>query len=157
MLPYMTQSSPTFAMFVVFQFYLRRFHTLLTDVLVQMPLKVKELRNRADDAARNKMMHEQEGIQFNVPLQVINFSYTLPSSFFKKCIFSTQGQHFEQLMCCLSKLYDSCAGSHRDLVLDFWCPVETSTNMSSVGDMIQFVIDQFNIENPADQFRLYEK
>ena len=29
--------------------------------------------------------------------------------------------------------------------------------MSSVGDMIQFVIDQFNIENPADQFRLYEK
>ena len=29
------------------EFYLRRFHALLTDVLVQMPLKVKELRNRA--------------------------------------------------------------------------------------------------------------
>ena len=53
-----------------FQFYLRRFHGLVTDVLVQMPLKVKELRNRADDAARNKLMHEQEGVQFNVPLQV---------------------------------------------------------------------------------------
>ena len=42
-----------------------------------MPLKIKELRNRADDAARNKMMHEQEGIQYNIP---------------------PAGQHFQQLL-----------------------------------------------------------
>ena len=58
----------------------------------------------------------------------------IESSFLKNVFFLTQGQHFEQLMCCLSKLYDSCAGSHLDLVLDFWCPVETGANMSSVGD-----------------------
>ena len=73
------------------EFYLRRFHALLTDVLVQMPLKVKELRNRADDAARNKLMHEQEGIQFNVPLQ---------------------GQHFEQLMCSVAQLYSPVISTH---------------------------------------------
>ena len=73
------------------EFYLRRFHALLTDVLVQMPLKVKELRNRADDAARNKLMHEQEGIQFNVPLQ---------------------GQHFEQLMCSVAQLYSPTTSTH---------------------------------------------
>ena len=73
------------------EFYLRRFHALLTDVLVQMPLKVKELRNRADDAARNKLMHEQEGIQFNVPLQ---------------------GQHFEQLMCSVAQLYSPATSTH---------------------------------------------
>ena len=34
------------------EFYMRRFHQLVTDFIVLMPLKVKELRNRADDAAR---------------------------------------------------------------------------------------------------------
>ena len=37
------------------EFYLRRLHQMLTDFVVLMPLKVKELRNRADDAARNNM------------------------------------------------------------------------------------------------------
>ena len=90
------------------EFYLRRMHQLLTDVIVSMPLKVKELRNRADDAARNKLMHEQEGIQFNVPLQ---------------------GQHFEQLLCSIAKLYNDIEDpTHLDLLLDFWCPIETSAS-----------------------------
>jgi len=89
------------------EFYLRRMHQLLTDLIVYMPLKVKELRNRADDAARNKLMHEQEGIQFNVPLQ---------------------GQHFGQLLSSVAKLYNDIEdGSHLELVLDYWCPIETST------------------------------
>ena len=41
------------------EFYQRRLHALITDFIVLMPLKVKELRNRADDAARNSLMHEQ--------------------------------------------------------------------------------------------------
>ena len=96
------------------EFYLRRFHALLTDVLVQMPLKVKELRNRADDAARNKLMHEQEGIQFNVPLQ---------------------GQHFEQLMCSVAQLYSPATSTHSQVwstksqfVFSFLFIVSSSTN-----------------------------
>ena len=55
---------------------------------------------RADEAARNKLMHEQEGIQFTVPLA---------------------GQHFENLLAALAGLYknDNCG-----LILDFWCPTE---------------------------------
>ena len=68
------------------EFYLRRLHAVLTDFLALMPLKVKELRNRADDAARNQLMHEQEGIQYSVPLQ---------------------GQHFSQLLASLASLYRS--------------------------------------------------
>jgi len=37
----------------VFQeFHVRRLHCLLTDFIVLMPLKLKELRNRADETAR---------------------------------------------------------------------------------------------------------
>ena len=80
------------------EFYVRRIHQLLTDLIVLMPLKVKELRNRADEAARNKLMHEQEGVQFTVPLQ---------------------GQHFESLLTALSALYSN---DSYGLILDFWCP-----------------------------------
>ena len=47
---------------------------------------MKELRNRADDAARNKMMHEHEGVHYNVPLM---------------------GQHFENLLNCIARLYST--------------------------------------------------
>ena len=66
------------------EFHVKRLHQLLTDLIVLMPLKVKELRNRADEAARNKLMHEQEGIQYTVPLA---------------------GQHFENLLAALAALY----------------------------------------------------
>ena len=61
-------------------------------------LQVKELRNRADEAARNKLMHEQEGVQFTVPLI---------------------GQHFENLLASLANLYNN---DQYGLILDFWCP-----------------------------------
>ncbi len=80
------------------EFYVRRLHQLLTDLIVLMPLKVKELRNRADDSARNKMMHEQEGVSFTVPLS---------------------GQHFENLLTALATLYKN---DSYGLILEFWCP-----------------------------------
>ena len=75
------------------EFYQRRLHTIITDFLTLMPLKIKELRNRADDSARNAVMHEQEGIQYNVPLA---------------------GQHFSQLLLTISSLYSA---DHLDLGL----------------------------------------
>ena len=67
-----------------------------------MPLKIKELRNRADDSARNAVMHEQEGVQYTVPLA---------------------GQHFSQLLVTISSLY---AGDKLDLGLAdlYWCSTE---------------------------------
>jgi nuclear pore complex protein Nup205 len=84
------------------EFYQRRLHTLLTDFLALMPLRIKELRNRADEAARNKLMHEQEGIQYTVPLA---------------------GQHFGQLLLTVAALY---AGDPLELGLAaaFWCPLD---------------------------------
>ena len=59
---------------------------------------MKEIRNRADESARNKQMHEQEGVQFTVPLA---------------------GQHFESLLTALGVLYTN---DNHGLILDFWCP-----------------------------------
>ena len=85
------------------EFYVRRLHQLLTDLIVLMPLKVKDLRNRADDAARNKMMHEHEGIQYAVPLS---------------------GQHFEYFLHCINQLYLSTNEATSNLILDYWCPID---------------------------------
>lgn len=72
-----------------------------------MPLKVKELRNRADDSARNNLMHEQEGIRFTAPLS---------------------GQHFEHLLTTISSLYEK-NKNQLGLVLDFWCPPDGNTGV----------------------------
>ncbi|KAG1674320.1 Nuclear pore complex protein Nup205 [Nymphon striatum] len=45
------------------EFYLKKIHGLITDFLILLPLKVKELRNRGDEAARIIMAHQQEGLQ----------------------------------------------------------------------------------------------
>ena len=85
------------------EFYQRRLHAVLTDFLTLMPLRVKELRNRADDCARTALMHEQEGIQYSVPLV---------------------GQHWSQVLATLSALY---AGDKLGLGLAelFWCSTES--------------------------------
>ena len=52
------------------EFYLRRLHSLITDLIVQMPLKMKDLRNKADEVARTIFMFQQEGLEppSNLPL-----------------------------------------------------------------------------------------
>ncbi len=89
------------------EFYLRRLHQMLTDMVVLMPLKVKELRNRADDAARNCMMHEKEGVHFQVPLS---------------------GQHFEHLLRTISALYNT-DDVGLGLVMDYWCPPDVNSSI----------------------------
>lgn len=60
------------------EFYLRRLHSLVTDLIVQMPLKIKDLRNKADEVARNIYVYQQEGLEppANLPLDfqwLLNF------------------------------------------------------------------------------------
>lgn len=43
------------------EFYIRRIHNLITDFLALMPMKVKQLRNRADEDARMIHMSMQMG------------------------------------------------------------------------------------------------
>ena len=93
------------------EFYQRRLHGLITDFLTLMPLKIKELRNRADDAARNKMMHEQEGIQYTVPLL---------------------GQHFQHLLNTIPRLYK---GDPLRLSLgeNYWLPTDGTGGGGGAG------------------------
>jgi hypothetical protein len=63
-------------------------------------LKVKELRNRADEGARNKMIHENEGIVYTVPLS---------------------GQHLEHLLNSIAILYNN-NDLGLSLMLEYWCP-----------------------------------
>ena len=41
------------------EFFVRHVHDLMSEMLVAMPLKVKELRNRADEAARTIQMNQK--------------------------------------------------------------------------------------------------
>ena len=68
------------------------------------------MRNRADDAARNKMMHEQEGIQYSVPVA---------------------GQHFQQLLLSVASLY---SGDSLELGLSdaYWCAAETGKRITDL-------------------------
>jgi hypothetical protein len=61
-------------------------------------LKVKELRNRADEGARNKLMHENEGVMYAVPLA---------------------GQHLEHLLNTIATLYGK-NDLGLSLMLEYW-------------------------------------
>lgn len=45
------------------EFYLRRFHQLITDFIVLMPLRVRELRNKAEEASRVTHMYMTQGLE----------------------------------------------------------------------------------------------
>ncbi|XP_075229968.1 nuclear pore complex protein Nup205 isoform X2 [Lycorma delicatula] len=83
------------------EFYLRRMHCLLTDFIALMPLKVKELRNRADEAAKTVQVYVQEGLDppANLP------------------------HHFEHLLLTLATLYSK-DPLNLNLELEFWYPPE---------------------------------
>ncbi|XP_063238890.1 nuclear pore complex protein Nup205 [Bacillus rossius redtenbacheri] len=83
------------------EYYLRRLHVLLTDLILLMPLKVKELRDRDDEAAHTTQMYAQEGLDPPTHLS----------------------HHFEHLLLTVARLYqDNPLGL--DLAVEYWCPVD---------------------------------
>ncbi|XP_037087802.1 nuclear pore complex protein Nup205-like [Pollicipes pollicipes] len=71
-------------MFHTEEFFVRHLHDLMSELMDAMPLKLKDLRNRADEAAHTIQMHQQEGLEppENLP------------------------RHFEQLLRLLTALYE---------------------------------------------------
>ena len=80
------------------EFYVRYFHTLISDFILLMPLKVKELRSRADESMRLIQAHQQAGIEPPVNLD----------------------NHFEYLMLMVAELYKQ-DPLNLNLVIDYWC------------------------------------
>ncbi|XP_048578619.1 nuclear pore complex protein Nup205 isoform X2 [Nematostella vectensis] len=86
-------------------YFVRRLHSLITGFIVKMPLKVKELRNHGDEAARILLVHLQEGLE---PPE------DLPT-------------HFEDLLLLIGDVYSK-DPSGLELATDYWCvpdPVTT--------------------------------
>uniref|UniRef100_A0A8C4UH46 Nucleoporin 205 n=1 Tax=Falco tinnunculus TaxID=100819 RepID=A0A8C4UH46_FALTI len=93
------------------EFYIRKIHNLVTDFLALMPMKVKQLRNRADEDARMIHMSIQMGNEPPISLR----------------------RDLEHLMLLIAELYRK-DPFNLELALEYWCPSEplqTSTIMGS--------------------------
>ncbi|XP_064145752.1 nuclear pore complex protein Nup205 isoform X2 [Loxodonta africana] len=93
------------------EFYIRRIHNLITDFLALMPMKVKQLRNRADEDARMIHMSMQMGNEPPISLR----------------------RDLEHFMLLIGELYKK-NSFNLELALEYWCPSEplqTSTIMGS--------------------------
>ncbi|XP_008936195.1 PREDICTED: nuclear pore complex protein Nup205 [Merops nubicus] len=93
------------------EFYIRKIHNLVTDFLALMPMKVKQLRNRADEDARMIHMSIQMGNDPPISLR----------------------RDLEHLMLLVAELYRK-DPFNLELALEYWCPSEplqTSTIMGS--------------------------
>ncbi|XP_063977715.1 nuclear pore complex protein Nup205 [Diachasmimorpha longicaudata] len=91
------------------EFYVRYFHTFISDFITLMPLKIKELRSRADESMRFIEAYQREGVEPPGNLD----------------------DHFEYLMLVIAELY------HQDplnlnLVVDYWCQETERAHVSSV-------------------------
>ncbi|XP_014480279.1 PREDICTED: nuclear pore complex protein Nup205 [Dinoponera quadriceps] len=80
------------------EFYVRYFHTLISDFILLMPMKVKELRSRADESIRLIQAFQQECIK--PPMNLDN--------------------HFEYLMLMVAELYKK-DPLKLNLAMDYWC------------------------------------
>ncbi|XP_066588183.1 nuclear pore complex protein Nup205-like isoform X2 [Prorops nasuta] len=78
--------------------YVRYFHNLISDFILLMPLKIRELRNRADESMRFIQAYQQQGIE-----PPMNFD-----------------NHFEYLMLMVAELYKK-DPLKLNLVMDYWC------------------------------------
>lgn len=90
------------------EFYLRYFHSLISDFILLMPLKVKDLRSRADESMRLIQAYQQEGIE--PPLNLDN--------------------HFEYLMLTIAELYKEDPLKLK-LVNDYWCYTDSTHTSDS--------------------------
>ncbi|XP_011172617.2 nuclear pore complex protein Nup205 [Solenopsis invicta] len=90
------------------EFYIRYFHTLISDFILLMPVKVKELRSRADESMRLIQAFQQEGIE--PPMNLDN--------------------HFEYLMLMVAELYKE-DPLKLNLAMDYWCHHTDTTHVSA--------------------------
>ncbi|EFN72935.1 Nuclear pore complex protein Nup205 [Camponotus floridanus] len=90
------------------EFYFRYFHTLISDFILLMPVKVKELRSRADESMRLIQAFQQEGIE--PPMNLNN--------------------HFEYLMLMVAELYKK-DPLKLNLAMDYWCYHTDTTHVSA--------------------------
>ena len=88
------------------EFYIRYFHTLISDFILLMPLKVKELRSRADESMRLIQAYQQEGIEPPVNLD----------------------NHFKYLMLMVAELYRE-DPLNLNLAMDYWCQHSESSHV----------------------------
>ncbi|XP_056117303.1 nuclear pore complex protein Nup205 isoform X2 [Rhinichthys klamathensis goyatoka] len=95
------------------EFYTRRLHSLITDFLALMPMKVKQLRNRADEDARLIHMALQMGSE--------------PPSSLRKDL--------DHLMILIGEFYNK-DPFELELVLEFWCPSESIQHTSFTGSYL---------------------
>ncbi|XP_069084056.1 nuclear pore complex protein Nup205 [Pleurodeles waltl] len=95
------------------EFYIRRIHSLITDFLALMPMKVKQLRNRAEEDARMIHMSIQMGNESPPPLQ----------------------RDLEHLMLLVAELYQK-DPFNLELGLEYWCPTEPLQSASLMGSYI---------------------
>ncbi|KAB0403120.1 hypothetical protein E2I00_003164 [Balaenoptera physalus] len=108
---FLTESVVVSENFYQEEFYIRRIHNLITDFLALMPMKVKQLRNRADEDARMIHMSMQMGNEPPISLR----------------------RDLEQLMLLIGELYKK-NPFNLELALEYWCPSEplqTSTILGS--------------------------
>ncbi|XP_063052981.1 nuclear pore complex protein Nup205 [Engraulis encrasicolus] len=101
------------------EFYTRRLHTLITDFLALMPMKVKQLRNRADEDARLVHMALQMGSE--------------PPASLRKDL--------EHLMILVGEFYSK-DPFNLELALDFWCPSESLQHTSLMGSYMSVAIQR---------------
>uniref|UniRef100_A0A8C4M664 Nucleoporin 205 n=1 Tax=Equus asinus asinus TaxID=83772 RepID=A0A8C4M664_EQUAS len=108
---FLTESVVVSENFYQEEFYIRRIHNLITDFLALMPMKVKQLRNRADEDARMIHMSMQMGNEPPISLR----------------------RDLEHLMLLIGELYKK-NPFNLELALEYWCPSEplqTSTILGS--------------------------
>uniref|UniRef100_A0A673XKZ4 Nucleoporin 205 n=1 Tax=Salmo trutta TaxID=8032 RepID=A0A673XKZ4_SALTR len=95
------------------EFYTRRLHSLITDFLALMPMKVKQLRNRADEDARLVHMSLQIGSE--------------PPSSLRKDL--------DHLMILIGEFYSKDPFG-LELALEFWCHPESLQHTSLQGSYL---------------------
>nr|XP_033813775.1 nuclear pore complex protein Nup205 isoform X3 [Geotrypetes seraphini] len=92
------------------EFYIRRIHNLITDFLVLMPMKVKQLRNRAEEDARLIHMSIQMGNELPTSLR----------------------RDLEYLMLLIGDVYRK-DPFNLELCLEYWCPSEPLQSSTIMG------------------------
>ncbi|KYO17521.1 nuclear pore complex protein Nup205 [Alligator mississippiensis] len=95
------------------EFYIRKVHNLVTDFLALMPMKVKQLRNRADEDARMIHMSVQMGNEPPISLR----------------------RDLEHLMLLIAELYRK-DPFNLELALEYWCPSEPLQSSTIMGSYL---------------------